>query len=562
MSLSPPTSIIGTFAGIATAHAKTWQSNSHHIAWDGFLYDDQGRSEEQAIREVAGDLARGQAVADVASRLRGTFLIVVHDRQAQRTDCWIDPNGLFAAYRSAGAVSRSFLDLFRHEQLGRDDLRPDKLIEFLHLGNVYFNETYVEGIRQITPDELITVGPTGCEVATRRIPQITDNPRFPTMLDAFEPLANAARQRRVSIDLTGGFDSRLMAVLLQAHGVPFEASLSGFREHPDCATGKAVADAMNVPYHFTEWNPRDLDEDLPDLLTRADGMEGLLSVCHRLYQLNADRLDRGIELVMKGLGGALYKDFFWLQDFPLYWRRKANMALLHRMRIEFEQLTTRQLTDEYFEIYRQARQQRVMRLQAYELDANTRSYDNVYLEARVRTWNSHTLTCLQQPEIASHAPPCEMEMLQLPFAAPRLHRFFNRYQKAIMTELNRDVARLRTTDGTTASNEIRHSVRNAFVFSANRARSLRKKLIQLVNNRTEFKIPLMVDSRRIAAHPLGHAALEQLKQAGILRPNVTYDDISPRFQEHAVMLGWFLEWVNRSSMLPTVASHSPDQQSP
>ena len=61
------------------------------------------------------------------------------------------------------------------------------------------------------------------------------------MLDRFAALARSLDGCALSVDATGGFDSRLVLCLLDAHGLPFELATSGRPGAPDTEVARAVA---------------------------------------------------------------------------------------------------------------------------------------------------------------------------------------------------------------------------------------------------------------------------------------------------------------------------------
>ena len=64
----------------------------------------------------------------------------------------------------------------------------------------------------------------------------------------FEAFSKAAKNRKVSVDLTGGQDSRLNVALLNHHTESYETALSGFPEHPDLTIGMRIAKVLNKVY--------------------------------------------------------------------------------------------------------------------------------------------------------------------------------------------------------------------------------------------------------------------------------------------------------------------------
>ncbi len=77
-----------------------------------------------------------------------------------------------------------------------------------------------------------------------------------------------------------------------------------------------------------------------------------------------------------------------------------------------------------------------------------------------------------------------------------------------------------------------------------KSRKAAKKLSQLVANRTHFEssdyAPDTELIARIAGSEIGRDSFEQLKAHDLLQTSATFDDLSPRFRQHAIVLGWTL----------------------
>jgi asparagine synthetase B (glutamine-hydrolysing) len=532
-------------AVVDSEHSASVSSDRYTAIWTGFLYADDGVSNTACLERLLRDLQQGTPIDQAVARLRGSFFLAVQDRTAQVVYCLVDDSGLFSAYRSRAGAATSFLALCRASGVHSNSFDRAAMIEMLHLGNVYFGDTLSPAVKKIASNEIVASSATETHVIPKPIARLCDAPRYPTIEDATQPLAKALRNMNVSVDLTGGFDSRMLACLLVHHQVAFEAALSGLETNADSMIGQQVAQALGRPYFFTDYRGEGLLDELEYTLERLDGMGGRILVNHRLRKLNEDRIARGATIALKGSGGELYKEFFWTQDFPFYRSSKTGMGRLSRLRLEFELLTPTLLTERAFQEYTDLRAARRRRLsERYSMPINTQSYDNVYFYERVQTWNSRTITSTQDPRLAIHAPLCELQVAQIGFRAPRSKRFYNRFHREVITSAVPRAAQVITTDGTSASAGAVDILRDAFGHGRGKAKKLAKKISQVLLNQTKFVpaaySPDLALLREIATSATGQQALQTLKDADLLRTNVAFDDISPRFREHLVSLGWTL----------------------
>ncbi len=134
-------------------------------------------------------------------------------------------------------------------------------------------------------------------------------------LDVLMAYSSLCRRRNSQHGLTGGIDSRLLAVLLSYFGVPFEVAASGVRGTTDLVIAEKVAKVLDRHFHITYHHIDDFESTVPEIFGLGDGLFDVVRY-HRAFQLQRDRISRGVSLVMSGTGGELFKDFWWLQDFP------------------------------------------------------------------------------------------------------------------------------------------------------------------------------------------------------------------------------------------------------
>ncbi|MFD0803955.1 asparagine synthase-related protein, partial [Streptomonospora algeriensis] len=64
----------------------------------------------------------------------------------------------------------------------------------------------------------------------------------------------------VSLSLTGGRDSRLVAAVLHAAGIPFRATTRGFDDHPDVILARRICERLGVADHQVTAPERDGDD--------------------------------------------------------------------------------------------------------------------------------------------------------------------------------------------------------------------------------------------------------------------------------------------------------------
>jgi hypothetical protein len=183
--------------------------------WIGFLYlpGYRGGSDSlAALEKLAGEIGIPGAV----SRLKGMFFCMLRDGSTGELHLFVDNCGLRAAYRTAGTVSTSFLELIRSDPAQCGEISRRAVVEFLELGGYYYQRSLMTGVAAIAREEIITFRPdTGGYTVTKKTEVDVESAYRFDRHEYFRTLAHALSGSTVHIDLTGGIVSRYTAVMLQ-----------------------------------------------------------------------------------------------------------------------------------------------------------------------------------------------------------------------------------------------------------------------------------------------------------------------------------------------------------
>ncbi|WP_084962168.1 asparagine synthase C-terminal domain-containing protein [Thermoactinospora rubra] len=154
---------------------------------------------------------------------------------------------------------------------GRVELDPLALQAMVGPGYFLSDETPYRGVHALPPaTRLTTEGPL------RRLEEVPLPGRgdvASALVAAVEPLRAVAEPVRLT--LTGGRDSRLVAVLLKTAGVPFVAVTYGADDHPDVVLARQVARRLGVEHQVVPPKPaaaQDPRERTLEVLRACEGM--------------------------------------------------------------------------------------------------------------------------------------------------------------------------------------------------------------------------------------------------------------------------------------------------
>jgi len=507
------------------------------VFWHGLAFIDGLNAGMESIREFARRANSG--VAQAAAALKGVYFLVIRDKMSGTCSAFVDNSGLYHSYCAAERMSNSFLGLAAVEELGPHDADPEALVEFFHFGCIYSEKTLLHGIRKIGPDEVLHLPPRGpLRRERKRTPDIAapQEEPFESML---EKLARAIVAEEISLDLTGGIDSRLLAVVLDYFGLTFEVAASGVQGDKELILAASVAEVLG----------RSLQVTLHD--SGSEDWDWLLGVCDGLFdpakasrpmQLHRDRAARGVTLALSGAGGELFKDFWWLQDFPLYSRRLPNLGRLYALRLANNELHHEYFAGRYRSLSLTYRERLLRTLVPYVSGGNTQTYDRIYYSFKMRALAGRFLTnglaCLKM-----YAPYLEHDAVRAGYNMSRGQRFFNRYHRQTITKYSPAAARLPTTEGgMSASSDGRAIPRDLSRYVADRWRRLRWKIDKEYSSRSSAQGP---DDPKMPQHLRrqleGRRSVERLKDEGFLNPALRLEEIQPGYFGPLLALDWLWE---------------------
>ena len=221
------------------------------------------------------------------------------------------------------------------------------------------------------------------------------------------------------------------------------------------------------------------------------------------------------------------------------------MSRLCGLRVEFERLSEKVLTEQASEVYDQLLQERRQRLaERYTSQFNTQSYDKVYFYERVQTWNSRTISSSMDSCPVVHSPLAELQMAQVGYQTARTKRFYNRLHRETIANASLKASQVLTTDGTSASSTVAGQMSDGVGYVRIKSKKLMKKLSQVFLNRTAFESKEYSPDEelllRIGETQLAQDAFEALREAELIRADVKFEEVPRRFKESSLVLGWTL----------------------
>ncbi len=195
---------------------------------------------------------------------------------------------------------------------------------FLTSGGIYGKSTLWQTVERLLPGTVLEVTSTGSSESVYWVPVVKDeitrlslSETVDYVLDSLSrSITNALkREGKTWVDLTGGFDSRLVTMLMHYGRLPFKANCHGPLGSRDVMISSSIARKFGWDYqHFMlpeDWGQRRYRE-LSRALGKGDGHLDLFKLTRVLRDQDERMLEYGT--AVWGLGGELWRGFFWRQE--------------------------------------------------------------------------------------------------------------------------------------------------------------------------------------------------------------------------------------------------------
>lgn len=203
---------------------SSWEDMNYSFYWEGIIFIKGVPSGVDSIKKFSNIMAE-MGIEKACRFLSGVFFLVIHDKTDDRYYSLVDNSGLFQAFYSNTHISTSFLNLVQTGDLKVGDLNKRSVVEFIHCGYIFFNRTFFKSINKIDGTQILSLSQERLSVLTKEIPDIFCEVEQESFLTIFEKIAASLRNQNISLDMTGGMDTRLLAVVFNHFGLEFETAV-------------------------------------------------------------------------------------------------------------------------------------------------------------------------------------------------------------------------------------------------------------------------------------------------------------------------------------------------
>jgi hypothetical protein len=524
-----------------------WHGPRFSIGWKGHLFLAGHRGGPESVAALAV-LLEQHSLDEIAPRIHGVFGLFVHDVERGVWQAMTDNGGLYKLFYDEARVATSFLELSRARGASRAELSQPSLIEYLAFGQLLGEPTFLSTVRKLRGDEIAEIGPAAMGKVRIRRKQVDESAggNLDTVLGHFRDLVTSLASRRVSVDGTGGFDSRLLMCLLDHFGAEFEIATSGQPGTPDSEIPARIARILQRPFHLSGHDLSRLEDDLPVVFRAGDGLTDLRRF-HRDLQLAEDRLRRGGELIVHGGGGELFRDHYVIQDFPRYGSSTTNFGRWYCLRMMPVRLPAAWLSRSGAAALAELRPHTLAKLEPYRAATNNESYNRAYyfLRAPEHFGQHHANYINMGLDVA--APLLDRGVVRAAFALPPWQQFFHCWHRQVITRHHPEIAALPTADGFSASARPGLILRDLTSFGTLQVRRAARKASQCLFGKGRFYAAgaLVADAPGFTAalRRTRHfaTAIDRLKAVDVLAPDLPLDQISDIHVGRMLTAGMFVD---------------------
>jgi hypothetical protein len=510
------------------------------VYFQGFIYIPYIKSGIESIKKILAEI-EGNMIDNIHN-IKGNYFIFIINKSTNYKYFFVDNSGIFKAFIHENVISTSLLELAKYLNFDSSKLNFNAIVDFLHFGFTYFHQTFFENIRRINKNEIITYTDNNEQTTADKELEEINQPIDLDIIDFFQGFSESIKKEKISLDLTGGTDSRLIVSLLNYFSTDFELAVSGTKGHKDIDIAGNISEILKKSFFVSYHNIEDITGDsLRNLFYLTDAQTDILNY-HRKYQLILHRKERGFDMQITGAGGELYKDFWWLQDFPFYNKKNADIEKLYHLRIEPVIYPHHHLGHKTKAISLELKDNTVKQLYRYKLGTNTQTYDNIYYNYKIHAHTGTFVTTGSQL-INTYAPLVESDLVRSGFALKRSSRFFNNFHRKIISTYCPMISKIRTTEGVTCSSGKIDKLKDFTRYVSDKQKRLTKQILRKLLKRTYLQATPTDRGiyKKVANLDIFKNQIEILKEHEIIHKDLKIEEIKDDYIGKFLVIGLLLK---------------------
>ena len=207
------------------------------IYLSGFIFVRKLKAGKESLDFLARELEEKHAVP--FAKLFGMYAIIIDFKDSDRFIAFTDNSSLHGMFITDNSLGSNYVELARHDGLKCfDELGVCEYIMMDRHG--LSGHTLIEGIRSANYLEYYEVSSGKCSTLSKGIEDIDGKTSIDDPFEFFGDIAHAVSDMKAICSLTGGYDSRMVASIMNTFR-PFECFISGDNE-----ASREIACAVNA----------------------------------------------------------------------------------------------------------------------------------------------------------------------------------------------------------------------------------------------------------------------------------------------------------------------------
>lgn len=506
----------------------------------GIIYTLGKKAGKESMFHIAEQLELNKKIP--FSDIYGAYVVVIEEKNEKYT-FFTDNSNMRCLFISEESISNSFLDIVENQE--RNELDINAVCEFLVLGNNYFGKTLINDIRLSDSNQYYVVEENKITSYDKKIGGIDTKSKIEDFSKFLEQMAYSISDYNTTLSLTGGYDSRMIFAALN-NKINLNVFISGDNEKDNdiIVADKVAKAAGNKLERIYSKEPILNEEYIENMFNDADGINPFLN--EHFFRVNSfikDISEKRYSLYLTGDGGVLHKDWWWMQDLPFYKIKRCNLRRFYKQRIGYGK------TDDIFgskikNIYHGLEENFINQLKTYVKEYNTQSYDSFYFN--INGSKLSTIYTSRSKNIINYAPLWELELVKYSYDLPRRKRFFYNLMRDVTTKNSKEVAKIPTNYGTTASSEIVYIFRDI----GYQGIEYFKKFIRLIGRKVFDQTLFATDSitwnceKQVRELEITDKAFRFAKEQNIICDSIKIEDISYKLLGRLIQIYMLNEYIN------------------
>lgn len=378
----------------------------------------------------------------------GSYVILIENKENKDIFMFSDNSSMSTIFYSEHYFGDNFIEMIRGME--NPQLNKKIICEYLTLTRGYYFETFIKRIHMLKASCCYEIKEGTIYVKNKNIGYLGDKSSITDISSFFDDLAKSISDKKVISALTGGYDSRLVAGCLNGR-LNFDLFISGNNEKSvEIKLSKKAAKSIQKELKVLSPDMKKVDKD--EILKKTFIVSGgrACSNSSGLYRIDYFQKElkrQGYEILLTGDCGDMYKDCWYKQEFPFYYRKHTNVKLFYLTRMEFSN-NSEFLGEMFYRYYKSQRKSIISELEKQKSGLAVRSYDRYgYIVA----WEKSVFSRPIGDGMVTYSPLQELELVKYSFLQPIHLKYFNYLQRQVISSHSLELSKVPTTNGTNAS---------------------------------------------------------------------------------------------------------------